>query len=104
MARRTGHRDRIMESVIRACGEVLNDQKLGQIADKYGKTISQVILRWHIQLGAIPIPKSASPERQLENISVFDFSLDENDMNIIDSLTRPHGRINGQDPAEYEEF
>ncbi|MEG9463694.1 MAG: aldo/keto reductase, partial [Bacillus amyloliquefaciens] len=42
--------------------------------------------------------------RQLENISVFDFSLDENDMSIIDSLTRPDGRINGQDPAEYEEF
>lgn len=91
-------------SPLSRAGEVLNDQKLGQIADKYGKTISQVILRWHIQLGAIPIPKSASPERQLENISVFDFSLDENDMKIIDSLTRADGRINGQDPAEYEEF
>ncbi|MCX2811581.1 aldo/keto reductase [Bacillus sp. ChL18] len=91
-------------SPLSRAGEVLNDQKLGRIADKYGKTISQVILRWHIQLGAIPIPKSASPERQLENISVFDFFLDENDMKLIDSLTRPDGRINGQDPAEYEEF
>lgn len=66
--------------------------------------IEQVILRWHYQLGDIPIPKSSSPERQLENISIFDFSLNETEMSAIAELTRPDGRINDQDPAVYEEF
>lgn len=77
---------------------------LQKIADQHNKTIVQIVLRWHYQLGAISIPKSASPERQLENISIFDFSLDETEMNMISELTRPDGRINNQDPAVYEEF
>ncbi|MDV2887806.1 aldo/keto reductase, partial [Alkalihalophilus pseudofirmus] len=64
----------------------------------------QVILRWHYQLGSIAIPKSSSPERQLENISIFDFSLDNKEMDLISGLTVPDGRINKQDPAVYEEF
>ncbi len=63
-----------------------------------------MILRWHYQLGAIAIPKSASPVRQLENISIFDFSLDETEMSMISGLTRPDGRMKNQDPAIYEEF
>jgi diketogulonate reductase-like aldo/keto reductase len=77
---------------------------LQTIASQHNKTIPQVILRWHYQLGAISIPKSASPARQLENISIFDFSLDEVEMSMISGLTRPDGRINNQDPAIYEEF
>lgn len=77
---------------------------LQKIADDHNKSIAQIILRWHYQLGAISIPKSASPERQLENISIFDFFLDETKMNLISGLTRPDGRINNQDPAVYEEF
>ncbi|WP_129728267.1 aldo/keto reductase [Ectobacillus funiculus] len=83
---------------------VLRNETLGRIADYHNKTISQVILRWHYQLGAISIPKSSSPERQLENISIFDFSLTETEMSMIAELTRPDGRINNQDPATYEEF
>ncbi len=83
---------------------VLQNETLRQIAADHNKTISQVILRWHYQLGAIPIPKSSSPERQLENISIFDFSLNETEMSMIAELTRPDGRINNQDPAIYEEF
>ncbi|MFB9760908.1 aldo/keto reductase [Ectobacillus funiculus] len=83
---------------------VLPNETLGKIADSHNKTISQVILRWHYQLGAISIPKSSSPERQLENISIFDFSLTETEMSMIAELTRPDGRINNQDPATYEEF
>lgn len=83
---------------------VLQNETLRKIADYHNKTISQVILRWHYQLGAIPIPKSSSPERQLENISIFDFSLNETEMNAIAELTRPDGRIKNQDPATYEEF
>ena len=82
----------------------LQIETIQTIAEQHSKSISQVILRWHYQLGAIAIPKSASPVRQLENISIFDFSLNEQEMSMISGLTRPDGRINNQDPAIYEEF
>ena len=82
----------------------LQIETIQTIAEQHDKSISQVILRWHYQLGAIAIPKSSSPVRQLENISIFDFSLDETEMSMISGLTRPDGRINNQDPAIYEEF
>ncbi len=83
---------------------VLQDEAIKQIAATHRKSVSQIILRWHVQLGAIPLPKSASPERQLENISIFDFSLSTEEMEQIDRLTKVNGRIQNQDPAEYEEF
>ena len=82
----------------------LQIETIQTIAEHHNKSISQIILRWHYQLGAISIPKSSSPVRQLENISIFDFSLDETEMSMISGLTRPDGRINNQDPAIYEEF
>ncbi|MDR4946969.1 aldo/keto reductase [Neobacillus cucumis] len=91
-------------SPLARANEVLENDILKQIAEQHNKSISQVILRWHFQLGAISIPKSASFERQLENISIFDFSLNETEMSLISGLTRPDGRINNQDPATYEEF
>ncbi|WP_421378092.1 aldo/keto reductase [Bacillus salacetis] len=84
--------------------DVFENDTLNEIALKHGKSISQVVLRWHYQIGAVPIPKSSSPARQLENLSIFDFSLDDGDMKTIASLSRPDGRLNDQDPAEYEEF
>ncbi|MBP1968362.1 diketogulonate reductase-like aldo/keto reductase [Virgibacillus natechei] len=83
---------------------VLQHETIQKIADHHNKTISQIILRWHYQLGAISIPKSASPERQLQNISIFDFSLDDTEMSTLATLTRPDGRNKDQDPAIYEEF
>lgn len=83
---------------------VLENETIKQIANRHQKTVSQIILRWHYQLGAISIPKSASPERQLENFSIFDFSLNESEMQMINGLTRPDGRLQNQDPAIYEEF
>ncbi|MEH7544207.1 aldo/keto reductase [Neobacillus vireti] len=91
-------------SPLARANEVLQNDLLQKIADHHHKSISQVILRWHYQLGAISIPKSSSPERQLENISIFDFSLNETEMSLISGLTHPEGRINNQDPATYEEF
>ncbi|MFP5115297.1 aldo/keto reductase [Bacillaceae bacterium C204] len=91
-------------SPLARANEVLHNDTLQMIADHYNKSISQVILRWHYQLGAISIPKSSSPLRQLENISIFDFTLDETEMSLISGLTRNDGRINNQDPAVYEEF
>ncbi|QQK74965.1 aldo/keto reductase [Salicibibacter cibarius] len=83
---------------------ILSNDTIKKIADKNGKTASQVVLRWHYQLGAVAIPKSASPKRQQENITIFDFVLDDEDMVALNELTRPDGRRNNLDPAVYEEF
>ncbi|RIW28927.1 aldo/keto reductase [Bacillus salacetis] len=84
--------------------EVFQNETLKELALKYDKSISQVVLRWHYQLGAVSIPKSSSPARQLENLSIFDFSLEKEDMETIAGLSREDGRLNDQDPAVYEEF
>lgn len=91
-------------SPLARANNLLENDTIQQLAERHNKSISQVILRWHYQIGAISIPKSSSPVRQLENISIFDFSLDETEMNMISGLTRPDGRINNQDPATWEEF
>lgn len=91
-------------SPLARANEVFQNEILLTIANHHNKSISQVILRWHFQLGAISIPKSSSPARQLENISIFDFSLDDTEMGIISGLTCHDGRINNQNPATYEEF
>ncbi|MCM3761966.1 aldo/keto reductase [Alkalihalobacillus oceani] len=91
-------------SPLARANQLFQNKTLQQLADNYHKSVSQIVLRWHYQLGAISIPKSASPERQVENISIFDFSLDEADMKAISELTRPDGRLKNQDPAIYEEF
>lgn len=83
---------------------LLQDQAILKIAENHHKSIPQIILRWHFQLGALPLPKSSSPKRQLENLSVFDFELSESEMQTIASLSRPDGRTFDQDPARYEEF
>jgi len=72
------------------------------IAEAHGRTPTQVVLRWHTQLGAIPIPKSANPQRQRENINIFDFELTESEIAQISSLET--GRLWGGDPDTHEEF
>lgn len=77
---------------------------VAEIAAELGRSPVQVILRWHLQRGTIPLPKSASAERQRENLRVFDFALSQGHLDRIAALARPDGRLAGQDPAEYEEF
>jgi 2,5-diketo-D-gluconate reductase A len=72
-------------------------------AEKHGVTPGQVILRWHVELGAIPIPKSATPERQRQNLDVFGFSLTEAEVAAITALGRTEGRLFGGDPDTHEE-
>ena len=64
----------------------------------------QVILRWHVQLGSVPIPKSANPQRQRENLDVFGFELTDDEMEAITALGRPDGRLFGGDPDVHEEM
>ncbi|MEU0787799.1 aldo/keto reductase [Streptomyces sp. NPDC006173] len=70
------------------------------IAQKHGRTPAQVVLRWHIQLGNVVIPKSVTPSRIKENIAVFDFSLDTEDIAAISALNED--RRLGPDPATFE--
>ncbi|TCI42812.1 MULTISPECIES: aldo/keto reductase [unclassified Exiguobacterium] len=83
---------------------VIHDETITELANQKGKTVSQVILRWHIQLGVIPLPRSSSELHQQENLNVFNFELTEDEMETINALTKPDGRIDNQDPREYEEF
>ncbi|MEU3689780.1 aldo/keto reductase [Streptomyces narbonensis] len=69
------------------------------IARKHGRTPAQVVLRWHLQLGNVVIPKSVTPSRIRENIDVFDFTLDEEDLAAIAALDE--NRRIGPDPAEF---
>jgi diketogulonate reductase-like aldo/keto reductase len=73
-------------------------------AATYGRTPAQVVLRWHVQLGAVPLPKSSGPERQRENLDIFDFELTEDEMAAITGLGRPDGRLWGGDPETNEEM
>ena len=63
-----------------------------------------MILRWHVQLGTVPIPKSATPERQRANLDVFGFELSADEMAAITALGRPDGRLFGGDPDTHEEM
>lgn len=83
---------------------MLKDPVLQKLAAKYHKNVGQLILRWELQLGTLPIPKSATPTRQRGNLAVFDFEISAADMAEIASLTRADGRTTQQDPATYEEF
>jgi 2,5-diketo-D-gluconate reductase A len=73
-------------------------------AQRHGVTPGQVILRWHVQLGSLPIPKSATPERQQQNLDIFGFELSGDEMAGISALTRSDGRLFGGDPDTHEEM
>lgn len=83
---------------------VLEDAGVKAIADAHSKTPTQVILRWHTQLGAVPIPKAGSLEHQQENLNIFDFELTPEQMSTISAFSKDNKRLWDQDPAEYQEF
>ncbi|MEO9222188.1 MAG: aldo/keto reductase [Mycobacteriaceae bacterium] len=82
-----------------AQGDLLDNAELGAIAQTHGKTAAQVVLRWHMQLGNIAIPKSVTPKRIAANIDIFDFELTGDEMVTIDALG--NGERRGPDPETF---
>ncbi len=80
--------------------ELLSAPVIAGIADKHGRTPAQVVLRWHLQLGHVAIPKSVTPSRIRENFDVFGFALDDEDMTAIAALDT--GTRLGPDPDEFD--
>jgi 2,5-diketo-D-gluconate reductase A len=69
--------------------EVLGAPELAPIAAAHGRTAGQIVLRWHVQRGLVPLPKSGDPGRMAENLAVFDFELTPDEMGAIAALERP---------------
>ncbi|MDO5866771.1 MULTISPECIES: aldo/keto reductase [Paenarthrobacter] len=80
-------------------GTVLGNPKLEAIARKHSRSLVQVVLRWHVEIGNVVIPKSVTPARMREIIDIFDFRLDAYDHAVIRSLES--GRRTGHDPDDF---
>lgn len=84
----------------RASG-LVDDARVRDIAREHAATPAQAVVRWHVQRGAVPIPKSATPARQRENLDVFGFELSADEMSVLSGMET--GRLGG-DPDVHEEF
>ncbi|MCM0616704.1 aldo/keto reductase [Arthrobacter sp. TS-15] len=73
-------------SPLGASSDLLNAPVLAGIGEKYGKTPGQVVLRWHVQQGLVAIPKTSNPQRMRENLDIFDFELDPDDLTRLQTL------------------
>ncbi|GLQ52850.1 aldo/keto reductase [Devosia nitrariae] len=73
-------------------GAVIGDETIAEIGRKYGKSVGQTIIRWHLQQGLVVLPKTATPARISENFDVFDFTLSPDDMARIDALDQEDGK------------
>ncbi len=82
----------------------LEESAVTSAATTYDVSPGQVILRWHVQLGSLPIPKSADPARQAANLDVFGFELTDDEMAAITALAEDDGRLFGGDPDTHEEM
>jgi 2,5-diketo-D-gluconate reductase A len=85
-----------------AQGKVLDDEVITRIADAHNKTAAQVVLRWHVQRGDIVIPKSVHRERMQSNFDIFDFSLDNGEMDAITGLDRGESGRTGPNPDRFD--
>lgn len=80
-------------------GDLLSEETVTALAKQYGRTAAQVVLRWHLQLGNVVIPKSVTPSRIAENLDVFGFELTDDDMAALSALDR--GLRTGPDPDTF---
>ncbi|HKP21127.1 MAG TPA: aldo/keto reductase [Thermoleophilaceae bacterium] len=85
-----------------AQGDCLDDETIGEIAERVGRTPAQVVLRWHIQRDNIVFPKSVTRERIRENFEIFDFELEDSDLERIDELDRGEGGRSGPHPDRFD--
>jgi 2,5-diketo-D-gluconate reductase A len=85
-----------------AQGKVLDDPTLLDIAGEVGRTVAQVVLRWHVQRGDIVFPKSTTPKRIEENFQIFDFTLDDAAMERIDGLNKGEAGRQGPNPDTFD--
>ncbi len=81
-------------------GKIFGMEAFQKLAAKYGKSIAQIVLRWNLQKGVITIPKSSKRERIIANADIFDFSLEQADVDYLDSLDR--GQRFGPDPDNFD--
>jgi 2,5-diketo-D-gluconate reductase A len=79
-------------------GDIVDDAGVAAIAEKYGKTVAQVIIRWHLDIGNIVIPKSNRRERMAENFDVVDFALTPDEVAVVSSVNRGEAGRKGSDP------
>ena len=84
-------------SPIGANSDLRSDPVINEVARHHGKSAAQVILRWHVQLGLVPIPKSGNPDRMAENFDIFDFELADADMDAITRLDRGENQATDSD-------
>lgn len=84
--------------------DIARQPVVGEIAAAHGITPVQAILAWHVARGVVPLPKSADPGRQRENLAAAEVVLTADEVAAITALGRPDGRLKDQDPARYEEF
>ena len=82
--------------------DLLREPVLAEIAGAHNVSVGQVVLRWHVEMGAVPLPKSAHADRIAANLDVFSFQLTADELEAIGTLDRDH-RIGG-DPDTHEEF
>lgn len=83
---------------------LFEEEPVRRAAEAHGVTPAQAVLRWHFQLGSVPIPKSTVPEHQLGNADIFGFELSEDEMDAITALGREDGRLFGGDPDVHYEM
>jgi 2,5-diketo-D-gluconate reductase A len=85
-----------------AQGQVLDDATVIGIARTLGKTPAQVVLRWHIQRGDVVFPKSVNPQRIRENLALFDFELDTDQIKALSGLDKGSAGRRGPDPDTFD--
>ena len=81
-------------------GKIFNMVEFKALAEKYDKSIAQIVLRWDVQKGVVTIPKSVKKERIVANANIFDFELSDEDMQLLDRLHR--GQRFGPDPDNFD--
>jgi diketogulonate reductase-like aldo/keto reductase len=83
---------------------LFEEEAVRNAAEAHGVHPAQVVLRWHFQLGSVPIPKSSNPDHQLTNADIFEYELSDDEVDAITALGREDGRLFGGDPDEHYEM